>query len=137
MEAPGESPVAGTNVGGIEIRELPSYPRFGRTWRAVVIPQNLNRDELIALARQLHKRDPVSLFHFFDDDSQYDQFRLWDQNYPDPAYPSPETWARRHYIAAMLDPPLPNGRRRWQLEARDSGMHLLLPDGSGTLAIIE
>jgi hypothetical protein len=111
--------------------------KAGRNWRSVVIPANLQRDGVVALASELHKSDPSSSFRFFTDDSQYEQFKLWDQNYPDARYPSPESWTRQHYIA-MVNKMLVRGGARWQLEAEEGGMNLLPPGAqSMTIAVLE
>jgi hypothetical protein len=118
-------------------RELSPYVKAGRNWRSFVILSNLQRDALVAVARELHKSDPASSFRFFTDDSQYEQFKLWDQNYPDARYPFPESWARKHYIA-MVNKMLSPGGAQWQLLAEEGGMDLL-PAGaqSMTIAVLE
>ena len=101
-----------------------------------MVPQNLHREKLIELARELHKRDPASSFRFFDDASQYEQFKLWDQHYPDPRYPSPESWVRRHYVA-MLNTMLSSAGPRWELVAMEGGIHLIPDARSTTIAVID
>jgi hypothetical protein len=112
------------DVAGVRVAELSSYTKAGRTWRNLVIPADLEGDALVRLARELHKADPASSFRFFTDDSRFDEYMLWDQNYPDARYPSPSDWVRRHYVA-MANLMLESGGARWQLIAMDGGMRLL------------
>lgn len=86
----------------IEYRELMSAFKSGQKWRAVVVKHGTTKEELIALARRLHKEDRASNVRFFDDDAQYDAFRLHDENYPNPNFPSPEKWVRSHYLAHLF-----------------------------------
>jgi hypothetical protein len=86
--------------------------------------------ELVALAEKLHREDPNASVRFFDDDAKYKEFRLWDENYPDQRYPSPEDWTERHYLA-LLNLIQDRGQRRWELWAMDGGSHLLPPGGDG------
>ena len=124
-------------IAGVKIYELESYSKGERNWRSLVIPRNLQRDALIALARALHRSDPTSSFRFFTDDSQYEQFKLWDQSYPDARYSSPESWTRKHYIA-MVNKMLVGGGAQWQLEAMEGGINLLPPETqSTTIAVLE
>lgn len=126
-----------TLIAAVSIRELTAYKKAGRPWRSFVIPSGLDREHLVELARELHRRDPVASFRFFDDASQFDQYREWDQHYPNASHPYPEQWVSQHYIA-MLNEMLVRGGSRWQLEAAEGGLHLLSTDAkSMTIAVIE
>ena len=126
-----------TLIADVPIRELTAYKKAGRTWRSFVIPSGLDREHLVELARELHRRNPVASCRFFDDASQFDQYREWDQHYPSASHPYPEQWVNKHYIA-MLNKMLAPGGSRWQLEAAEGGLHLLSKDAkSMTIAVIE
>jgi hypothetical protein len=103
----------------------------------VVVSQSITRTELIALAEKLHRDDPSASVRFFDDDAKYNEFRLSDEHYPDPRYPSPEDWTNRHYLA-LLNLIQDRAGRRWELWAMDGGDRLLPPGADGqTIAVIK
>lgn len=83
------------------------------------MPVGISREDLIELAKDIHQKDPQSCYHIFDDDAQFEQFKNWDVNYPDPAFPFPEEWAEKHHIANT------------QLMAETGGVKWGLYDGLG------
>lgn len=105
----------------IAFRELERYRSAGRVWRNVVVPRNIKKEEIIALAKYLHRTDPITPFHMFDDDKEFRKFMDSDINYGIKAYPYPEAWVKRHYIA-IINKILDGGGARWQLYAMDAGM---------------
>lgn len=117
----------------IKYRELTQSKKFGRVWRAIIIEKGVGKEELISLARHLHKGDPASSVRFFDDDTLFEQFRGWDENYPNPKFPSPEKWADEHYIA-LLNLIQDNKGRRWELWTMFSNPQL---GETQNLAVIE
>jgi hypothetical protein len=120
----------------IEYRELAASTKSGRKWRAIVIQKRCEREQLIRLASDLHKADPTSSFRFFDDDEQYEAFRIHDENYPNPRYPFPEVWVNKHYIGLLNKIGDAQGSR-WELWAMPGGFHLLSGGQSQTIAVIE
>lgn len=92
---------------------LGKYQKSGRIWYNILISSK-TKDDLITLAIFHHSFGPNNSFRFFDDASRYREFMLWDQNYPDPKYPSPESWTNKHYIALINKMYTSNGPR-WQL----------------------
>jgi hypothetical protein len=134
---PGPDPSKGSKSIVVEYREPKSSTKSGRKWRAIVVPNGISREELIKLARILHNSDSNSTFRFFDDDAKYEEYRLHDENYPSPQYPSPESWLNKHYIG-LLNKIQDRRGSRWELWAMDGGFHLL-PSGeeSQTIAVID
>lgn len=107
----------------VHFTELLTYYSVGKTWKTVMIPANTKKEDPIALAKELHRKDPAGFYHFFDDDRQIKKFVDSDVHYPDPKYPSPEAWLRKHHIA-MINKMLARGGATWQLVAMEAGLHL-------------
>ncbi len=64
-----------TSAMPVQYRELPSYRSSALTWRNILVPARIGRQELIQLARELHRRDPNGFYHIFNDDSQFEEFK--------------------------------------------------------------
>src|SRR5687767_6221237 len=64
-------------IAGLQVYELPSYIKAGRGWCSYVVPADITREALIALAKELHKSAPDTSFRFFTDASQYRTFKAW------------------------------------------------------------
>lgn len=58
---------------------------------------------------------------FFDDDAGFEQFRSWDESYPSPGHPYPESWVERHYLAMLNAMGGANGLE-WRLDATRLGL---------------
>jgi hypothetical protein len=108
----------------IRVKEVGSY-RIGKTSRSVLlIPRNLNREELIDLARDIHIRNPKGGgFDLFDDDSQMTAYLEHKNNlldaYINPqkmkfAYPEQFVQTHRVAIIQMVDCKT-DGRFKWRL----------------------
>ena len=85
----------------ISVKVLATYRKDDQTWKYLLIPHKLTRERLIKLARELHRAEPDTSFGLFDDDKQFQQFMAWNKNYPSAAYPYPEKWVEKHYIAMI------------------------------------
>lgn len=107
----------------VKFKELKSYQFGGVVWRSIVIPPNLEKEKLIALAHYLHQSASTTSFRIFDDDNEkeYKKFMESDIHYQDNSYPYPEAWLQKHYIA-IINKMLADGGARWQLYAMDAGM---------------
>ncbi len=73
----------------IPVKNLGTYKKGSQTWTNLLIPKKIGKDKLIKMAKELHNAEPNTCFRFFDDDKQFQQFKDWDINYPNPAYPYP------------------------------------------------
>lgn len=135
-EAPKEQPnETAQNIGQatekklVEYKELQSYEKSGKTWRNIIIPSGTSQENLISLAKDLHKKDSKNYFHIFDDDAKFQEYMDWDINYGKVkdkdgkiktidqcldiaycqslvkqqkyAYPFPEEWGNKHDIAII------------------------------------
>jgi hypothetical protein len=106
------------------VKEVGLY-RVGKTTRGVVlVPRNLNRQELIALARDIHARNPEGGgFDLFDDDSQMAAYLEYKNNpldaYINPEkmeYAYPDQFVRNHRIAIIqMVHSKADGRFKWRL----------------------
>lgn len=100
-EARANERAAERRIERIVIRELQSYEKAGSDWRNILIRRNTSRDDLIKLARKLHREDPSSYFRFLDNDEEFQQYMNWDKNYPSDFYPYPKEWTEKHHIAMI------------------------------------
>src|ERR1051325_11777028 len=69
----------------------------------ILVPKDITKDQLIAVAKELFKDRP-GYYHFFTDDKQFQAFMDSDLHYrksDKPNYPYPEKWANKHYIAKI------------------------------------
>lgn len=122
--------------------ELKSYEKSGYTWRNITVPLETSNEDLIALAKDLHVKDPVSYFHIFDDASKFQEYMNWDINYGKirdkdgkiknidqcldilycrtlvqqgkEAFPFPESWATKHELA-IINEMMDTGGLKWKL----------------------
>jgi len=130
----------------VAYKELKNYEKSGNTWRSIVIPPKTSQADLIALAKDLHKKDAKSYFHIFDDDAKFQEYMDWDINYgkvkdkdgkvktidqcPDTnycltlvqqqeyAYPFPEAWSDKHEIAMINEMlDISSGTMKWKLSS--------------------
>jgi len=83
----------------IPVKSLGTYRKGGMTWTILLIPRKVSRERLIKMARELHNSEPSTCFRFFDDDKEFQQFKDWDINYPNPAYKYPQKWVKEHHVA--------------------------------------
>lgn len=83
----------------ITVKVLGTYKKGSQTWTNLLILRKINQEKLIKMARELHKGEPNTHFRFFDDDKQFQQFKDWDINYPNSAYPYPQKWVKEHHVA--------------------------------------
>lgn len=100
--------------GTPEYKTLRSYEASRQTWNNILIPKNLTKDQIIAIARQLHKDHPTSLYNILDDDSQFDEFVQGEISLDNP---SPEKWTHIHHIAMINQ--MFRDRVEWELIAMD------------------
>lgn len=117
-------------------RKLSSYQSIGKTWRIIVISPNTNKEEIIRLGKELHTTDPSGLYHIYDDDKQIQRFIDANIHYPDPKYPTPESWLRKHYIA-MINKMIAKSGAKWQLVAMDAGLQLSSSPNTTVIADLE
>lgn len=130
----------------VSYRELKSYEKSGKTWKSIVIPPKTSQADLIALAKDLHKKDAKSYFHIFDDDAKFQEYMDWDINYGKVrdkdgkvktidqcsdmnycqslvqqqkyAYPFPEAWSDKHEIAMINEMlDISSGMMKWKLSS--------------------
>ena len=113
----------------IKFKELPGYRNGDQFWQSIVIPQNLEKDKLIALALYLRRSSPTTSFHIFDNynEKEYRKFMESNLHYKDDSLPYPEAWLKKHYVAIINK--MVSGRgARWQLYAMDAGMKYAVDD---------
>lgn len=65
----------------IAYKSLGTYDKSGQEWKNLMIPAETSQDDLIKLAKQIHKEDPDGNYHIFNDDAKYQQYKDWDINY--------------------------------------------------------
>lgn len=85
----------------IPVKALGTYKKGSQTWTNLLIPKKVSREKLIKMAKELHRAEPNTNFRFFDDGKQFQQFKDWDINYPNSAYPYPEKWVKEHHVANL------------------------------------
>lgn len=99
----------------IPVKALGTYKKGRQTWTNLLIPRKVNQEKLIKMAKELHKAEPNTYFRFFDDDKEFQQFKDWDKNYPNPAYPYPQKWVKEHHIANIQKMAYDANGPRWVL----------------------
>lgn len=99
----------------VPTKSLGTYKKAGRIWTNLLIPRKLSRERLIKLAQDLHKSEPTTAFRFFDDDSQFQQFKDWDINYPSSVYQYPQKWVKAHHIANLQQMAYDTSGPKWVL----------------------
>lgn len=57
-----------------QYKMLRDYKASGQTWKNILIPKKLTKDQVIAIARNLHKDNPTTSYNILDDDSRFDEF---------------------------------------------------------------
>lgn len=105
------------------VKEVGSYTAGEKTRSVLLIPRDLNRQELIALAREIHARHPEREFDLFDDDSQVAAYLEDKQNGVEGfinsekmKYAYPEQFVRSHRIGVIqMVPAKSDGPVRWRL----------------------
>jgi hypothetical protein len=80
----------------VKIKSLGSYWHNGKVggslWHNILVPENIKKDELVALAKVLFKDRPGS-YRFFTDEKEFQAFMMSDLHYLDDQhdnYPFPE-----------------------------------------------
>ena len=99
----------------IPVKALGTYKKGSQTWTNLLIPKKLSQEKLIKLAKDLHKAEPNTYFRFFDDDKQFQQFKDWDVNYPNSAYPYPQKWVKEHHVANVQKMAFDSTGAKWVL----------------------
>lgn len=80
----------------------------------IVVKGRLGDQELIELAKQLHRTYRDDSMQIFDDASGIKAYENWTKNYPSSAYPYPEKWLKKHHLG-MINKMLARGGAKWQL----------------------
>ena len=91
----------------------------GDLWHNILVPANITKDELIAVAKVLFKEQP-GRYHIFTDDKEFQAFIDSDAHYMEsdkPNYPYPEKWANKHYKAMINKHPTRGYLGEWALSA--------------------
>jgi hypothetical protein len=85
----------------VKVKVLGSYWANGKVggtlWHNILVPENIKKDELIAVARALFKDQP-GYYRIFTDDKEFHAFIMSDLHYTDSQkenYPYPEKWANK------------------------------------------
>ncbi len=99
----------------VPVRLLSTYKKGGQTWTNLLIPAKVNREKLIKMAKEFHNAEPNTNFRFFDDDKQFQQFKDWDINYPNPADPYPQKWVKEHHVANLQRMAYDSSGPKWVL----------------------
>jgi len=91
----------------VKIKVLGSYWKNGKVggdfWHNILVPENIKKEELIAVAKALF-RDRPGYYRFFTDDKDFRAFIDADLHYGSESkdrYPYPEKWANKHYLAMI------------------------------------
>ncbi|SRR6266498_505034 len=88
----------------VKIKFLGSYWHNGKVggqlWHNILVPENIKKDELIAVAKALFKDRP-GYYWFYNDDKEFNALIMSDLHYPSDDYPFPEKWFNRHCIASI------------------------------------
>ncbi|MEA1080873.1 hypothetical protein [Marinobacter qingdaonensis] len=97
------------------------------TWKVFIVPTDLNREEIISLARGVHKKYPETRVRFFDDDQKLQQQiqaekYAWDTTGEIPRTQFPTEWRKAHQIAIINDQS-EKARNRWQLIYAKGGVN--------------
>jgi len=108
----------------VKIKNLGSHWKHGKVggdlWHCILVPENITKDELIAVAKALFKDQP-GYYRFFTDDKELKAFIASDAHYMDDShalYPYPEKWANKHYLAMINKHPTLGYLGEWALWAQ-------------------
>jgi|SRR5688572_26508259 len=92
----------------------------GQLWRCILVPENIKKGELIAVAKALFKDQP-GYYRFFTDDKELQAFIQADAHYGRESkylHPYPEKWANKHYLAMINKHPSRGYLGEWALWAQ-------------------
>lgn len=99
----------------IPVKILGTYKKGSQTWTNLLIPKKVDQERLVKMAKELHKAEPKTYFRFFDDEKEFQQFKDWDMNYPNPVHPYPQKWVKEHHIANIQKMAYDASGPRWVL----------------------
>lgn len=104
----------------ISFTEFPAYSKDDQEWFNIHINPESTEEQVLELAKDLHRSNPHQYYRIFDssDADSFNEYMLWDINYPSNAYPYPE-WGDEHYIGTiqeMID--FDTGKWKWVLMYR-------------------
>lgn len=125
------------------VKEVGSYSVAEKTRSVLLVPRDLSRQELIALAREIHARRPEREFDLFDDDAQMAAYLEHRQNAVDgfvnrdikSAYP--DQFVRSHLIGVIqMVPAKTGGPVRWRLTDGSVDSHVA-EDSDNTIVYLE
>ncbi len=88
-------------VKKLVVRDLGSYEKIGMDWHNIQVASNIKNNSLMVLAGIYHRENPTGNYNFWKGNSQFEAYKNWDINYPDPNYPYPEKWTDENLIATM------------------------------------
>ncbi len=103
-----------------QLKQLGSYYAGGKKWVNVLLQTDTTERQLIKLAEKLHKKNPNTFFHIFDNDTKIKEYVDWDRNYPKSNYPFPEKWVSKH-LRGNINKMLNRGVLQWQLTDQYGG----------------
>ena len=123
----------------VQYKELAAFKKNGdgEVWRNVAVSPKVKRDELIALAKFLRHKYPLTPIRIFtdDDNEKFEEFMRWDIHYPNDAYPPPREWLRKHGIAKIQATSNDGGRTwHWLLWPVSTDSYKFVPAGAEVIA---
>jgi len=100
-------PVVEAEVKAVQVndfKELAPYLHAGTFVRSYLVPAGTKAESLVDLAQKLHSEYPESRLQFFDDASQYDEYRECDELYlhlPKKPREFPTEWFSVHLVGKV------------------------------------
>ena len=88
-------------IGKLIVKDLGTYQNIGMDWHNIQVKRKISNSDLTTLARYYHQQTPNDNYQFWRDDSQFEAYKDWDVNYPNPDYPYPEEWTDKHLAGVI------------------------------------
>lgn len=116
------TPVSSLTPKKISYEPTKLYYTGDEKWQSVIITPGATKDEVLLLAKELHKNNPDIHYNIFDDNKELQAYIKWETSQNDPAVYYPEAWDKQHYIG-MINQMLTTEGMKWQFTS-DSEKYL-------------
>lgn len=116
------TPTPSPQIKHLSHQDTPVYMIRAEKWQSVVITPGATKDEVLLLAKELHKNNPDIHYNIFDDNKELQAYIKWEISQNDSAVYYPEDWDTQHYVG-MINLMLTTKGMRWQFTS-DSEKYL-------------
>jgi len=108
-----ESPLPSPRKINYKIAAVWTVHSGEETWKALIVPEDATRDELLDLVKTVHQKDPESYYEVFDNTEELTAYIAWSKSENDPKVYFPEEWDMKHQVG-MINQMLTENGMKWQ-----------------------